>query len=123
MKDNDEDDLGRCVDKVGTQIRKECKAIVHDKSSYTHIAKHKANEDVSSTLQALLSAIYEKFDQSLPALLTGNIITSIVNNSPTDLQRALAVLMRNSKEIIASPVSMTKSFDSRSQQLLQSPKI
>ena len=79
MKDNDEDDLGRCIDKVGTQIRKECKAIVHDKSSKnTPIDKHLANEDVSSTLQALLSAISEKFDQSLQALLIGNIITSIV---------------------------------------------
>ena len=102
VKDNDEDDLGRCVDKVGTYIIKECKAFVHDKSSYNaHIDKHIANEDVSSTLQALLSAISEKFDQSLPALLIGNIITSIVNNFPTDLQIALAVLLRNSKEIVS----------------------
>ena len=42
---------------------------------YVH---HKANEDVSSTLQVLLSTISQKFDQSLPALLIGNIITSIV---------------------------------------------
>ena len=99
MKDNDADDLGRCVDKVGTQIRKECTAIVHDKSSYSaHIDKHIVNEVVSHTLQPLLSAISEKLDQSLPAR---NIIISIVNNSSTDLQIAFAVLLRNSKEIVS----------------------
>ena len=46
-------------------------------------------------------AISEKFDQSLPALLIGKIITSIVNNSPTYLQMALAVLLINSKEIVS----------------------
>ena len=101
MKDNDADDLGRCVDKVGTQIRKECTAIIHDKSSYSaHIDKHIVNKVVSHTLQALLPAISEKLDQSLPALLIRNIIISIVNNSSTDLQIAFAVLLRNSKEIV-----------------------
>ena len=57
MKDSEEDDLGRCVDKIRTQIKKRVQGIVHDKSSYnTHIDKHIANEDVFSTLQALLSA-------------------------------------------------------------------
>ena len=64
---------------------------------YVH---HKANEDVSSTLQVLLSAISQKFDQSLPALLIGNIITSIVSHSPTDLQISLAVLLRNFEVIV-----------------------
>ena len=64
---------------------------------YVH---HKVNEDVSSTLQVLLSAISQKFDQSLPVLLIGNIITSIVSHSPTDLQISLAVLLRNFEVIV-----------------------
>ena len=64
---------------------------------YVH---HKDNEDVSSTLQVLLSAISQKCDQSLPALLIGNIITSIVSHSPTDLQVSLAVLLRNFDVIV-----------------------
>ena len=50
MKDNDVNDMGKYVDKVGIQIRKE------RKSSYiAHKGTHITNEDVSSTLQALLS--------------------------------------------------------------------
>ena len=51
VKDNDEDVYIKLEHKL-----EEYKAIVHDKSSYK---AHIANEDVSNTLQALLSAISE----------------------------------------------------------------
>uniref|UniRef100_UPI00358F791D uncharacterized protein isoform X1 n=1 Tax=Myxine glutinosa TaxID=7769 RepID=UPI00358F791D len=102
VKDDDEDDVPTCIGKVGKQTAKECAAIVWDKSSYnTHIDVNTAAESVSSTLLTLLTAISPKLTTSLPAMLIGSIITSMVTNGPTDLQVALGVLMRDSKQLIA----------------------
>jgi hypothetical protein len=101
VKDDEEDDISRSIAKVSKQVVRECKAVEHDKSSYNkHIDKHIASQSVSDTLQDLLTAISPKLETSLPALLIGNIITSIVTNRATDLQVALGILMRDSKELL-----------------------
>jgi len=102
VKDDEEDDIPRSISKIGKQVAKGCKALVRDKASYnTHIDKHRATESVSSALQALLTVVCPNLDQSLPALLIGNIVTSLVNSEPTNLQIALGVLMRDSKDLLS----------------------
>ena len=46
---------------------------------------------------SILSSISDKLDLTLPSLLIGSIVTSIINNQPTSLQVALGVLVREKK--------------------------
>ena len=52
-------------------------------------------------ISTLLQAVSPKLDKTLPLLLIGNIITSVVNNTATELQIALGVLLGDSKELIS----------------------
>ena len=98
---DDEDDLESSVGKVAKRILKECKEITHDKSQYRrYIDTNLATDSVSVTLQDLLSSVSKKLDNSLPAILIGNIVTSVVTNHPTDLQIALGVLLRDSRKTV-----------------------
>ena len=67
----------------------------------------------SNTLNNILTKVSKKLNQSLPALLIGNIITSIVKNLATPLQIALAVLLRDYKEQVKSfhDFGVTCSYD------------
>ena len=68
------------------QIPKETRKLAPDKASYsTRIDTVKAVGEVSSTLKCLLSSISNKLDLTLPSILIGNIITSIIKNQPTSL--------------------------------------
>ena len=48
----------------------------------------------------LLASLNDNLNNTLPALLIGNIITSIISNKFTDLQLALGNLMRDSKALM-----------------------
>ena len=48
----------------------------------------------------LLGTLSANMDYTLPALLIGNIVTSIISNNPTNLQIALGNLIRDSKSLI-----------------------
>ena len=101
IKEDDKFDITQSIKNIAKQIVQECKSINHDSASYLlHMNKELAADSVSPTLQSLLSAVSKKFDQSLPALMIGSIVTSMVMNRPTDLQIALGVLMRDSKTLI-----------------------
>ena len=95
--DFEEDDKSPEV--VAKQIVRECKELCIDKNVYnTRIDKDLAKEETSSTL-TLLSNISEKLDNNLPALLIGNIVTSMLTNKPTSLQIALGVQVRQKNRI------------------------
>jgi hypothetical protein len=89
------------VEKVAAVIRKEALSIPFKKDLYnTHIDNASAKEDVSPTLLKLLSCISNKFtNDSLSALLFGNMITSQVANRPTDLLISLCIMVREKKLI------------------------
>ena len=65
----------------------------------TRIDKDLAKEETSSTLLTLLSNVSEKLDNNLPALLIGNIVTSMLTNKPTSLQIALGVQVRQKNRV------------------------
>ena len=100
FKDN-EDDLENNIRHVAKQIKKECKDIPLDTTTYRlNIDEQLVQESVSCTVQNLLASVSTKLDSTPPALLIGNIITSVVRNKSTDLQIALGVLLRDNKSIL-----------------------
>ena len=64
----------------------------------TYLFKFSSN----TLLSAILTTVSERLNQSLPAFLIGNIITSVLRNLANPLQTALAVVLRDSKEQIKS---------------------
>lgn len=99
----DKDDIGIHTSILASKIAKECKGNAPLKGKYrVRIDKEVAYDSVSDTLQELLEATSSKLKYpSLPALLIGNIMTSIVTNTYTPLQVALGVMLRDKKFIEA----------------------
>ena len=72
-----------------------------DRNNYKeHLDYDSTSTFASRTVLNLLSSLSPKLDNTLPALLIGNIITSVLTNHPTQLQITLAVLLRESKELL-----------------------
>lgn len=97
VKDEEEDiDMS----KLAKTIRKEIDDIPKQKNVYRkRIDYETANMDVSPSVNALLSAITPKFNNSLAGVVIGNIITSVVSSRATNLQISLALLANKSKLI------------------------
>ena len=93
VETTDTDD--RNIDAVSKTIIKECKNIPINKDVYSpDISIHHAEQESSNTLLRLLSKISEKLNNTLPAYLIANIVTSTIQNKYTSLQIALGVLTR-----------------------------
>ena len=123
VNDSDEDELSILTDKLAKTITSEVRDISVDKSRYNvRITKEDISKSVNSTLMDLLGKLSANMDYTLPALLIGNIVTSIISNNPTNLQIALGNLIRDSKSLINKCISLEslartmRSFNSRSQQ-------
>ncbi len=98
MSDGD-DDVSEAIEVIAKKIKSEIGDMEIDRNNYLcHVNKDICARFQSNTLEDLLSKINPKMRQSLPALLIGNIITSLVKNQATPLQIALAVFLRDSKE-------------------------
>ena len=101
VNDSDEDELSILTDKLAKTITSEVRDISVDKSRYNvRITKENISKSVSSTLMDLLGKLSANIDYTIPALLIGNIVTSIISNNPTNLQIALGNLIRDSKSLI-----------------------
>jgi hypothetical protein len=101
MVEDTADDVGNSIRLIAKQVIKECSAIPLDATKYRlNIDEQLAHESVSSTVHNLLASISTKLENTPPALLIGNIITSVLRNRPTDLQIALGVLLRDYKTIL-----------------------
>ena len=88
---NSEDDVqSQSISSLADKIKAECPK--SDNSAYTtHLSLENALNECSKTLMSLLAAISPKLDETMPAALIGNIITSLVNNRSTMLQVALSI--------------------------------
>lgn len=87
----DEEDDEYVINRLAKQIENESKENCPSKDTYnTRINRHIEKEVINT----LLSCISHKLSLTLPALLIGNIVTSVVTNTPTSLQIALGILMR-----------------------------
>ena len=100
--DDNSDNIQKAISTISDEIKNECKSMVKDKTQYSiGIDKEQAANSVSQTVKSFLCAISPKLDDTLPSILIGNIITSVLNNTATDLQVALGVLLRDSKDLIS----------------------
>ena len=101
IPDQQEDDTDIAVNKLKKKICQEVNGIIVDRNNYkAHLDYDSASIFASSTLLNLLSCLSPKLDNTLPTVLMGNIITSVLTNHPTQLQISLAVLLRQSKELV-----------------------
>ena len=114
MVRDDDDDISANISKLAKEIKTDCKEMTCDKSKYAlHLDGAVAGEAASDTLLTLLAALSPKLDKTLPALLIGNIVTSVITNQATALQIALGVLLRDSKAAVNHMYSyrVTCSYD------------
>ena len=101
VKDDEDDDFGSNIGRLAKTIVKDCKDILFDTSKYKlDIDEHIAAEAGSSTLLTLLATLSPKLNKTLPALLIGNTVTSVLKNQAIALQVALGFLLRDSKTIV-----------------------
>ena len=97
----DEDDLDLSISRIASRIRSETKYNQEKRESYSiDIDCDIVRKPVSETLLDLLVKVSPKFHDSLQSLMIGNIVTSTLNNGPTDLQIALGVALRRNKTLI-----------------------
>ena len=83
---DDTDDMSEAIEKVAKKIKAEIDSIETDRKNYhCHIDNDICSKFQSNTLHDVLSRVSQKLQQSLPALLIGNIITSVVKNLATPL--------------------------------------
>lgn len=98
---DDEDDIGRAISMIEKRIIQELKGTVNNKDSYnTRLDMEAVEECINTSVLDLLSGISPQLNGTVPAIVIGNIITAIVTGNPTDLQIALGVLIRGSKQVI-----------------------
>ena len=102
VKDDDKSNhIDESISIISKQVVQECKSVNRDKSSFqVHIDADMAAEHASDTWLKLLAALSKKLDRTIPALLIANMVTNVITDSPTPLQVALGILLRDSKSII-----------------------
>ena len=91
------DDIDDSIDIVAKAVVSDIKCVQKDKDFYnSSIDIHEAKSKVSPTLSKLLSMISptELSQDSLPAILIGNMITSRLSKQCTDLLVSLAIMIR-----------------------------
>ncbi len=97
---DEDDDLNSSISTVSKHILKETKSMSLDTNYNTRIDKDIAQRSVCRTVQTLLTSLSPKLCSTLPALLVGNIITSVLRKQATCLQTALGILVRDSKAVV-----------------------
>lgn len=90
---DDTNDTDSVIDKVAKQTKDEMSNTKIDRNNYhSHINSQNCSRFENDTLSDIFSKVGQKIDKSLPALLIGNSITSVMKNLAIPLQIALAVL-------------------------------
>ena len=86
----EEDDVS--VGRLAKRIVTESKELAPTMNTYqTWMSKGIAAEAASPTLMKILSFISKDFDSTMPTLLIGNMITSVITNQPTALRIVVEV--------------------------------
>ena len=91
----DDDECRQDVSKVAKCIKREIKDMPLVKDFYAkHIRKNSASSCISDSLKALLGEISDDLTaDKLPAILSGNMVTSIVTKKSSDLFSDLGILV------------------------------
>ena len=92
-KDNDDTDSSMRV--ISKRIKDEVCNLHYSKEEYHVIDGDNLFDECSDTLMSFLSKLSPNFEKTLPAVMIGNIITSVMTKRFTRLQLALSVLASN----------------------------
>ena len=96
VSDTTDDLEDASIEFIANMIVKEVKQIKYDNSHYDiRITKADMSKYVSKSLMDLLAAVCDGLKNSLPALMIGNIVTSILSSKPTNLQISLGNVLRD----------------------------
>ena len=79
-------------------MKEEVRKLPDSKSEY-NIENENLMDECNETLATLLSKLSPNFEKSLPAVMIGKIVTSVVTTRFTKLQLALSVLVSDRKLI------------------------
>lgn len=81
---------------IAKTIKNECCAKTANRDTYhTRLTEEDVTNACSDTILRLLAELSPKLDNTLTALLIGNIITSVLTNRPTMLQITLGTIIRD----------------------------
>ena len=114
VNDYDDSEIDAAIKLMAKRIIKDVSDCTLDKTKYsTRLTTEKLQQPVSDTLMRLLAKLSSKLENTPPAHLIGNIITSSLRNVPTALQVALGVMVRDSKGLVSqlSSICVTCTYD------------
>ena len=98
VSETDNDDTDSSMRALSKKIKEDVRKLPSPKNEYVIDTENLADE-CSETLMTLLSKLSPNFEKTLPAVLIGNIVTSVMTKRFTRLQLALSVLANNRKFI------------------------
>ena len=99
VSETDNDDVDSSMRVLSKKIKKEARKLPHSKNEYKVIENENLMDKCSETLITLLPKLSPNFKKSLPAVMIGNIVTSVVRKRFTKLHLALSVLASDRKLI------------------------
>ena len=114
VNDYDDSEIDAAIKTIAKRITKDVTDCILDKAKYsTRLTTENLQQPVSDTLMRLLAKLSSKLENTPPAHLIGNIITSSLRNFPTPLQVALGVMVRDSKGLVSqlSSFGVTCTYD------------
>ena len=95
----DNNDVDSSMRVLSKKIKEEACKLPHSKNEYNVIEIENFMDECSETLMTLLSKLSPNFEKSWPAVMFGNIVTSVVTKRFPKLQLALSVLASDRKLI------------------------
>ena len=99
VSETDNDDVDSSMRVLSKKIKEEARKLPHSKNEYKVIENENLVDKCSETLITLLPKLSPNFKKSLPAVMIGNIVTSVVRKRFTKLHLALSVLASDRKLI------------------------
>ena len=84
---------------LSKKIKEEARKLPHSKNEYNVIESENLMDGCSETLMTLLSKLSPNFEKSWPAVMIGNIVTSVMTKRFPKLQLAFSVLASDRKLI------------------------
>ena len=90
----EDDEIETALETTAQTIQSKSKDLAADKMHYAaRLDMQEVLDSVSPTLLELLGKLSDKLEHTMPAALTGNIVTSLLTNSNTTLQIARGVVL------------------------------
>ena len=99
VSETDNNDVDSSMRVLSKKKKEEARKLPHSKNKYNVIENENFMDECSETLKTLLSKLSPNFEKSWPAVMIGNIVTSVMTKRFPKLQLAFSVLASDRKLI------------------------